>query len=540
MKKTFYIILFFSFFALLPTISHGAITTSSLTHNSAIIKVSDVFANKKITIELYQNKALIDKKTVTANNEGSASVYYPNLKSNTKYDMKVETSTGVISTYSFTTTIEVPEVTLTISNITSNSVKVEAKGFKEASGTTRDMEVSNTDDATQHYYKKQENPPESNGILAATFTDLKPNGNYVANAVRRSKTEFEILNSANFTTTSDTSEKKAPEYWSYYANENKDLSNKVFSTQDLCQEASSNRLGADKNVFYEWQNCFLSDSNGTPIIGDAIPVTPKEKNTPSWSEYKLLAPFAGFDKAPENVGDYLNKIFIIGIGLCGALAVLMMILAGIQYMGEESIFEKSKWRERFKSAIFGLLIALSAYALLNTIDPRLLGGEGLSIRAVTAEIDTETETTPWSEYSSSGSKILCPEGFVDVIAPGTPSSINVCKSIATDLTKLLEKAKTDGVKLGGFGSRSTAQQKSLRIKHGCPDDNTPSNQCKPETARPGYSMHESGKAIDFRCDGAPINNKENTCFKWLSKNAGPLLKNLKSGKEPWHWSTTGN
>ena len=80
---------------------------------------------------------------------------------------------------------------------------------------------------------------------------------------------------------------------------------------------------------------------------------------------------------------------MIGIGLCGALAVLMMILAGIQYMGEESIFEKSKWRESFKNAIFGLLIALSAYALLNTIDPRLLGGEGLSIRAVTAEIDLE-------------------------------------------------------------------------------------------------------------------------------------------------------
>jgi len=331
----------------------------------------------------------------------------------------------------------------------------------------------------------------------------------------------------------------ATDYWSYYVNENKDLSSKVFSTQDSCQEASSNRLGADKNVFYEWQNCFLSDSNGTPIIGDAIPVTPKEKNTPTWSEYKLLAPFAGFDKAPENVGDYLNKIFMIGIGLCGALAVLMMILAGIQYMGEESIFEKSKWRERFKSAIFGLLIALSAYALLNTIDPRLLGGEGLSIRAVTAEIDPETEDIPLSEYSSSGNKALCPEGFVDVAAPYAPSPINVCKTIAPDLTKLLEKAKTDKINLGGFGTRSTAKQKALRIKHGCPDDNTPSSQCTPPTARPGYSMHESGKAIDFRCDNTSINSKKDPCFIWLSKNATSFLKNLKTDKEPWHWSTTG-
>lgn len=342
---------------------------------------------------------------------------------------------------------------------------------------------------------------------------------------------------------------EAQRNWSYYRNSQRDLSGEIFADEASCMNASSNNPFADRSKFdATWQNCFISDKNGKPLEGDEysyqeingpILVTPKEKNRASWEKYTLLAPFAGFEEAPDNIGDYLNKIFVIGIALCGALAVVMLIIAGIQYMGEESISGKSAWRERMKNALYGLLIALSAYALLNTIDPRLLGGGGVNIRAVEIKIDPETENVPWSEYSSSGSKILCPEGFVDVIAPGTPSPINVCKTIAADLTKLLEKAKTEGIKLGGFGSRSTAQQKALRIKHGCPDDSTPSNQCNPETARPGYSMHESGKAIDFRCDGAPINNKENTCFKWLSKNAGPLLINLKSGKEPWHWSTTG-
>ncbi len=353
------------------------------------------------------------------------------------------------------------------------------------------------------------------------------------------------------TTQTTTTQDSITKYWSYYRSDKKDLSGEVFMDEASCMNASSNNPFADKSRFdTTWQNCFISDKNGKPLEEDTyyfqdtdngiIQVNPRvAKSKPSWEKYTLLAPFAGFNEAPENVGDYLNKIFVIGIALCGALAVVMLVVAGILYMGEESIFGKTKWREQMKNALFGLLIALSAYALLNTIDPRLLGGGGVNIRAVEIKIDPETENVPWSEYSSSGSKILCPEGFVDVIAPGTPSPINVCKTIAADLTKLLEKAKTEGVKLGGFGSRSTAQQKALRIRHGCPDDNTPSNQCNPETARPGYSMHESGKAIDFRCDGAPINNKENTCFKWLSKNAGPLLINLKSGKEPWHWSTTG-
>lgn len=271
----------------------------------------------------------------------------------------------------------------------------------------------------------------------------------------------------------------ATDYWSYYVNENKDLSSKVFSTQDSCQEASSNRLGADKNVFYEWQNCFLSDSNGTPIIGDAIPVTPKEKNTPSWSEYKLLAPFAGFDKAPENVGDYLNKIFMIGIGLCGALAVLMMILAGIQYMGEESIFEKSKWRERFKSAIFGLLIALSAYALLNTIDPRLLGGEGLSIRAVTAAI---------VDYPDVGDRNVdskCKEGNATY-----STSINVSSGVTNAIKKI-----TGGFQLSKLEVDSQKNEMSIVLKNKNGEIDS-SSKIKMSPGWKGYAEVNNGKTND--------------------------------------------
>jgi hypothetical protein len=128
----------------------------------------------------------------------------------------------------------------------------------------------------------------------------------------------------------------------------------------------------------------------TPVKDNAINVdTQKSNSSNDTHKYTLLAPFAGFTEAPENVGDYLNKIFIIAIGLCSALAVLMIIIAGVQYMGEESIFTKVNAKKQIQNALFGLLIALSAYALLNTIDPRLLGKGGVNIRAVTGEIDLE-------------------------------------------------------------------------------------------------------------------------------------------------------
>lgn len=119
--------------------------------------------------------------------------------------------------------------------------------------------------------------------------------------------------------------------------------------------------------------------------------------TKCYSVYKLLAPIGEFKEAPKNMGDYFNTIFKIAIGLCGALAVVMIVIGGVQYMGDESIFGKTEAKSKITSAILGLIIALGSYALLNTINPDLLGGKGVKITAVSAEIDPEVHgDTPQS------------------------------------------------------------------------------------------------------------------------------------------------
>ena len=94
--------------------------------------------------------------------------------------------------------------------------------------------------------------------------------------------------------------------------------------------------------------------------------------------YVLLAPLGkvgeGLTQIDANVtfSDYFKYIIRFVMGFGGVLAVVMIVIGGIQWMGTDSIFDKNEGRERIKNALFGLLLMLSAYTLLNTINPQLV------------------------------------------------------------------------------------------------------------------------------------------------------------------------
>ena len=75
----------------------------------------------------------------------------------------------------------------------------------------------------------------------------------------------------------------------------------------------------------------------------------------------------------STMGGYLANIYTIGIGLAGVLAVLMIVIGGIQYIGSGmSPSGKSDAKDRITNAILGLLLALLSWLILNTIDPNLV------------------------------------------------------------------------------------------------------------------------------------------------------------------------
>ncbi len=100
---------------------------------------------------------------------------------------------------------------------------------------------------------------------------------------------------------------------------------------------------------------------------------------------------AGEEIITGNLGGYLNNMFMLGIALCSGLAVIMIIIGGIQYVSTDAWSKKGEGKERIIAAIFGLLIALGSYALLNTINPDILNNTELELTQVKLEgISVET------------------------------------------------------------------------------------------------------------------------------------------------------
>lgn len=74
-----------------------------------------------------------------------------------------------------------------------------------------------------------------------------------------------------------------------------------------------------------------------------------------------------------DIGDFLKSNYTYAIAIAGVLAVIMIIVAGLQWVtsggNSESI---SSAKNRISGAVIGLFIAYSSYFILNTINPALV------------------------------------------------------------------------------------------------------------------------------------------------------------------------
>ncbi len=70
----------------------------------------------------------------------------------------------------------------------------------------------------------------------------------------------------------------------------------------------------------------------------------------------------------------LEGLFKYGIITAVILAIIMLVVGGIQYMGSDSLFTKGEGKKRMTAALGGLLIALFSIFFLNLIVGS--GGQG--------------------------------------------------------------------------------------------------------------------------------------------------------------------
>lgn len=96
------------------------------------------------------------------------------------------------------------------------------------------------------------------------------------------------------------------------------------------------------------------------------------------ADYVPLAPIPGTvpncAKPPcgTNLSVYLIGSFKVGIALAGILAFLMIVLGGFEYLSTDAITGKEEGKARIERAIGGLILALTSYIILYTIDPTLV------------------------------------------------------------------------------------------------------------------------------------------------------------------------
>jgi hypothetical protein len=74
----------------------------------------------------------------------------------------------------------------------------------------------------------------------------------------------------------------------------------------------------------------------------------------------------------SSLPDYINAIIGWSVGLASALAVIMLVVGGFNYMTSESVFRTGDAKEKITNAIVGLFIVLGAVMLLGYINPDLI------------------------------------------------------------------------------------------------------------------------------------------------------------------------
>ena len=98
------------------------------------------------------------------------------------------------------------------------------------------------------------------------------------------------------------------------------------------------------------------------------------------------------------VGDYLKGMIKLVMGLIMVFAVFMVIVGGIEYMSSVQVGEKEGAKTRIIGALGGVVLALSSYLILNTINPNLVN---ITVSAPQAVINlVDVSKTPWADSES--------------------------------------------------------------------------------------------------------------------------------------------
>jgi hypothetical protein len=84
--------------------------------------------------------------------------------------------------------------------------------------------------------------------------------------------------------------------------------------------------------------------------------------------YTPLARLPIIDYTQLSIEAYINALYLLSISVAAILAVLKITLAGVKYVMSDIVTQKGDAKKDIQGALFGLLIVMAAFIILNTIN----------------------------------------------------------------------------------------------------------------------------------------------------------------------------
>ena len=88
---------------------------------------------------------------------------------------------------------------------------------------------------------------------------------------------------------------------------------------------------------------------------------------------------------------YFRWAFTTFFTILVVIAIVQFTIGGLQYMLSSALSKVSDGKKMMWRSVYGLLIALSSYLILNTINPKLVQWDLTSIGGSTAPATTDTQ-----------------------------------------------------------------------------------------------------------------------------------------------------
>lgn len=263
-----------------------------------------------------------------------------------------------------------------------------------------------------------------------------------------------------------------------------------------------NRIGFGLFIIY----CLLFISTPSALAEEPAP-------TP----YTLLAPIPlGDTNAPVSTATtatFLPGLFRLMIAIASGLAVIMLIYAGVKYISTDAFGGKEEAKGIIENALWGLLLAMSAWLILNTINPNLVN---LSLNI--DRLPTTGNANPGTGGASAG-------------GGGGLSAEEVRNQFEAENIGV-----ADGIILAGLRQSTIDEVVRLHNECGC---NVTVTSATGGVHREGEIDHGSGYKVDLRSrnEGEALTNFITTNYQEVARRSNGDRVFRSPGGVPYVWET---